>query len=50
MGQKYVPTIKDIKAGQRFQRKQLGQSKCIKPAAKPPVNLRPNTPLPAKKP
>jgi hypothetical protein len=37
MGQKYVPTIKDQKAGQRFQQKQHVQSKFIKPAAKPPV-------------
>ena len=37
MGQKYLPTIKDQKAGQRFQQKQHVQSKFIKPAAKPPV-------------
>jgi hypothetical protein len=37
MGAKYVPTIKDLKAGQRFQQKQLVQSKFIKPAGKPPA-------------
>ena len=37
MGQKYVPSIKDLKAGQRFQQKQRTQSKFIKPAAKPPA-------------
>ena len=37
MGTKYVPLIKDIKAGQRFQQKQHVQSKFIKPAGKPPV-------------
>ena len=34
MGAKYVPTIKDLKAGQRFQKKQLVQSKFIKPSGK----------------
>jgi hypothetical protein len=37
MGAKYVPGIKDLKAGQRFQQKQLVQSKFIKPAGKPPA-------------
>lgn len=36
MGLKYTPSIKDQKAGQRFQQKQLNQSKFIKPVAKPP--------------
>jgi hypothetical protein len=40
MGLKYVPSIKDQKAGQRYQQKQHGQSKFIKPAP----------PTPAKKP
>lgn len=35
MGLKYTPSIKDQKAGQRFQQKQHGQSKFIKPVAKP---------------
>ena len=35
MGQKYLPTIKDLKAARRFQQKQQTQSKFIKPAAKP---------------
>jgi hypothetical protein len=35
MGSKYVPSIKDQKASQRFQQKQHVQSKFIKPAAKP---------------
>lgn len=35
MGAKYLPTAKDLKAGQRFQQKQLVQSKFIKPAGKP---------------
>lgn len=35
MGAKYVPTIKDLKAGERFQQKQHAQSKFIKPASKP---------------
>jgi hypothetical protein len=35
MGAKYYPTIRDQKAGQRFQKKQPGQSKFIKPAARP---------------
>ncbi len=33
MGAKYLPNVKDQKASQRFQKKQLGQSKFIKPAA-----------------
>jgi hypothetical protein len=37
MGSKYVPSIKDLKQGQRFHRKQLVQSKFIKPAAQPPA-------------
>ncbi len=37
MGSKYVPTIKDQKAGQRFQQKQHVQSKFIKPSGTPPV-------------
>jgi len=37
MGSKYLPTIKDSKAGQRFQQKQHTQSKFIKPVAKPPA-------------
>ena len=40
MGTKYVPTIKDLKAGQRFQQKQLVQSKFIKPAGSPPARKR----------
>jgi hypothetical protein len=35
MGAKYYPNIKDQKAGQRFQQKQLSQSKFIKPATTP---------------
>jgi hypothetical protein len=37
MGAKYLPTIKDQKAGQRFQRKQLGHGKLTKPTAIPPA-------------
>jgi hypothetical protein len=37
MGSKYVPSIKDLKAGRRFQQKQNTQSKFIKPAPKPPA-------------
>lgn len=33
MGQKYVPSIKDLKANARHAGKQLNQSKFIKPAA-----------------
>lgn len=40
MGAKYVPTIKDLKAGQRFQQKQLVQSKFIKPSGKPAAKKR----------
>lgn len=40
MGAKYVPTIRDLKAGQRFQQKQLVQSKFIKRAANPPAKKR----------
>ncbi|MES2695568.1 MAG: hypothetical protein V4773_18980 [Verrucomicrobiota bacterium] len=35
MGAKYLPTVKDQKAGQRFQKKQLVESKFIKPSGKP---------------
>ena len=36
MGAKYLPTIKDLKASQRFQQKQHVQSKFIKsPSSKP---------------
>ena len=35
MGAKYLPNVKDQKATQRFQTKQLGQSKFIKPVAAP---------------
>jgi hypothetical protein len=35
MGAKYVPSIKDRKAAERFRQKQQVQSKFIKPAAKP---------------
>jgi hypothetical protein len=35
MGAKYLPTIKDQKLGQRFQRNQLTQSKFMKPAVTP---------------
>lgn len=37
MGSKYLPTIKDLKAGQRFQQKQHVQSKFIKPSGKTPA-------------
>ena len=40
MGAKYVPTIKDLKAGRRYQQKQLVQSKFIKPSGKPVVKKR----------
>jgi hypothetical protein len=40
MGSKYVPSIKDAKAGQRFQQKQHTQSKFIKPAPTPPAKKR----------
>jgi hypothetical protein len=40
MGAKYVPTIRDLKAGQRYQQKQLVQSKFIKPSGKPAVKKR----------
>lgn len=36
MGAKYLPTKKDQKAAVRFQKKQLVQSKYIKPAATTP--------------
>jgi hypothetical protein len=35
MGSKYVPSVKDAKANQRYQQKQHTQSKFIKPTAKP---------------
>jgi hypothetical protein len=35
MGAKYLPTVKDQKAGRRFHQKQHSQSKFIKPAARP---------------
>ena len=37
MGAKYMPTVKDSKAGQRFQRNQETGSKFIKAAPKPPA-------------
>jgi len=38
MGAKYLPSIKDQRAAQRFQQKQLRQSKFIKPKpAAPPA-------------
>lgn len=37
MGAKYLPTVKDQKATQRFQQKQLSQSKFIKPVAPRPA-------------
>jgi hypothetical protein len=37
MGAKYVPSIKDMKATQRFQKKHHTQSKFIKPAPQPPA-------------
>jgi hypothetical protein len=37
MGAKYLPSIKDQKAGQRFQQKQHVQSKFIKPEGQPKV-------------
>jgi hypothetical protein len=39
MGAKYLPTVKDLKAGQRFQKQALTASKFIKPAG-------PKRPLP----
>lgn len=41
MGQKYVPSIKDQKATERFQKKQQVQSKFIKPAATPGKKSKP---------
>lgn len=41
MGTKYLPTNKDRKAGERYQQKQLVQSKFIKPAGKPPAAKKP---------
>lgn len=35
MGSKYLPTKKDLKAGKRFQQKQLTESKFIRPSTKP---------------
>jgi hypothetical protein len=35
MGAKYQPSVKDQKANQRFQQKQLNQSRFIKPSGKP---------------
>jgi hypothetical protein len=35
MGAKYVPSVKDTKADQRYQQKQPAQSKFIKSMAKP---------------
>jgi hypothetical protein len=40
MGAKYLPTVKDQKAGQRFHQKQHVQSKFIKPAGRPPAPKR----------
>lgn len=41
MGAKYLPTIKDIKAGQRFQQKQNAATKLKKPdTAKPATKLK----------
>ncbi|MSU73506.1 MAG: hypothetical protein EXS43_14420 [Opitutus sp.] len=37
MGAKYLPTIKDQKAGQRFHQKQHVTSKFIKPSGQPPA-------------
>jgi hypothetical protein len=39
MGAKYLPTTKDLAAGQRFQKRALTASKFIKPAAvkRPPL-------------
>jgi hypothetical protein len=37
VGSKYLPSIKDLKAGERFRQKQHVQSKFIKPAAKGPT-------------
>lgn len=34
MGQKYVPSVKDRKASERYDRRALKQSKYIKPVAK----------------
>lgn len=47
MGSKYVPSIKDLRAGRRFQQKQHTQSKFIKPAPKPPA-AKANAPKPSK--
>ena len=33
MGAKYLPTVKDLKAGERFQKRSLTESKFMKPAA-----------------
>jgi hypothetical protein len=35
MGQKYVPTVKDLKAERRFQKTHHTQSKFIKPSGRP---------------
>jgi uncharacterized membrane protein YebE (DUF533 family) len=37
MGAKYYPTIKDMKASQRFQQKQAARPKAQKPAEVKPV-------------
>ena len=39
MGAKYLPTTKDLKAGERFQKRSLTESKFMKPAT-------PKRPLP----
>lgn len=33
MGAKYLPTVKDLKAGERFQKRALTESKFMKPSA-----------------
>jgi hypothetical protein len=45
MGAKYLPSIKDQKAVQRYQQKQHQQSRFIKPAGKPaPAKAQPKKP------
>lgn len=47
MGAKYLPTVKDLKAGERFQKRSLTESKFIKPAAMKRLQPQPATAKPS---
>lgn len=49
MGAKYLPSKKDLKASQRFQQKQLTESKFIRPAGPRTTPDAPVSPVSAKK-